>query len=483
MSGKQESAALTNFILVPALFLLSLTVAMATVLYPEWTIVIIGLVVGGGTAVIIAMRWPEVFLILALWTNFMKSAYIPRLVVGEFGATPVMVFTILATVGFCIQTATGKRRLILPPGFWFLLLFAVFTTLSLLVAQNFRLGFGAYVRTLLDWMLFFLLVQMLTDRRRIRQLVTILLIQALVMVGWGIIAGIQLELTQVSRRSLFFWEQFQKNDFAAYLGFVLVLALATFLLSKSRPIKLLAATLMAGVPIGWMFTFSRGGFLAIIVCLLVFLALERNKRLLQQSFLITLLIGFLGLAVITLAPANVRSLAIDGLQSMLTGESNVARHTDTIAFRLELAQAAGEVIASRPLLGVGFNHWQLYSPITTRVYDPQVGEFRETGYSIHNRYLLIAANSGLIALLGYVGFLIAVIINSFQCRRYTPIWMRTYLHVFIATVLGLQVALWFAPSVTWEWPTLGILVGILNVARWEKNSPQKMQAEDQLHNM
>jgi O-antigen ligase len=468
----------SNLILFPIFLLLSLFIAITSVYKLELAIGGIGLIVGGTAVLLLSVRWPETFLILAVWTSFMKSAYIPGLAVGEFGATPYMVFTIMAALGFSIQIITGKRHLILPTGLGFFLLFLAFTTLSLLIVQNFRLAIGVYVRNALDWILLLLLVQMLTDQKKVGKLVTALLIQAVFVVGWGLLAGAQLEILNMPRRSLFFWQQFQKNDFAAYLGIVLVLSLATVTLAKSWRTKLLALLLLAAVPIGWVFTFSRGGFLAILVCLVVFLALERNKKRLRQSFVAIVLVGLLGLGFIIFSSSEARNLALDGLRSIATGESEAERHTDTIAFRLELDKVAVKVIAEHPFLGVGFNQWQFYSPITTRVYDPQADEFRETGYSVHNRLLLIAANNGLLTLSGYIGFLVVALVYSLHVRRSANVYMRTYLHVFIAAVIGMQVALLFAPSVTWEWASLGILIGMAKVAKNDmKNFHKKIVYE------
>lgn len=467
MNKEVEKAIQVNPAFILFVFAGILLTAVATVFFPKLVIVAFGALLGGTLTLLVAIRWPMAFVLLALLTNFMKSAYIPGLAFGEFGATPYMVSTTLAAAGLIGQILLGKRRLIVPPGFWFLSVFFVFTTLSLLIVRDFRIAIGAYARTVFDWMLFFSLVQMLNSLRRVRQLIAILLIQALIVVTWGIVAGIQLELTGAPRLSVFFWQQFQKNDFAAYLGLILVLALATFSVAESKSRKLIAIVLMAAVPVGWMFTFSRGGFLAILVCLIAFLALERNKKLLHRAFLATFFLGFLGVAIIALVPAESRTLAIDGLQSIVTGESAAERHTDTIDFRLQLVQVGIEVIASKPWLGVGFNQWQFYSPLLTQVYDPQAGEFRLTGFSIHNRYLLIAANSGLIALVGYLGFLLSVLVSAVHERRFANAWGRAYLNVFIAAALGLQVAMLFAPSVLWEWPVFGILIGISNVMKME----------------
>ncbi|HIP69884.1 MAG TPA: hypothetical protein EYH05_00635 [Anaerolineae bacterium] len=447
--------------------ILTLAVAGGMALTAQGLIIVFTLLVAGTLGLAVAYKWPDMFVILALWTHFLKGVFIPKLAIGEFGATPFMVFVTLAAAGYGLQILRGKRRLILPVGLPFLILFMLFTTLSLLVVQDFRAAIGVYFRTVLDWVLLFGLVQMIISRQRMQQLVYALLAQAAVVVTWGIFAGIQLERLNVPRNTLFFWRQFQKNDFAAYLAFVAVLALATLLVSKTRWEKIVSLALLLMVPLAWMFTFSRGGFLAIVVSLFLFIALERRKRLLRRLFLIIALIGTLGVIMIAVAPSSTRDLAIDGLVSIVSGESSAQRHTDTIEFRVEIAQSAAEIIIENPILGVGFNQWQFYSPVKTRIFEAQTGEFREVGFSIHNRYLLIAANSGLIALAAYLGFLFTVLYSGLKARRYARLWTKTYLHALIAAVIGIQIALLFAPLVVWEWPTLGILIGLIHLAEIE----------------
>lgn len=445
--------------------ILALVVAVGMALASQVLIIVFTLLVAGTLGLAVAYKWPDIFVILALWTHFLKGVFIPKLVVGEFGATPFMIFVTLAAAGYGLQILLGKRRLVFPVGLPFLILFMLFTTLSLLVVQDFRAAIGVYFRTVLDWLLLFVLVQMLISRQRMQQLVYALLAQAAVVVTWGILAGIQLERLNVPRNTLFFWREFQKNDFAAYLAFVAVLSLATLLVSKTRWEKLLSLLLLLMVPLAWMFTFSRGGFLAIAVSLFLFIALERRKRLLRRLFIIIALIGTLGVIMISLAPSSTRDLAIDGLLSIVSGESSAQRHTDTIEFRVEIARAAAEIIIEKPILGVGFNQWQFYSPVKTRIFEAQTGEFREVGFSIHNRYLLIAANSGLLALVAYLGFLFTILYSGFKSRNYAGLWTKTYLNAFIAAVIGIQIALQFAPSVVWAWPALGILIGFTQMAK------------------
>ena len=467
MIREQDTRSQASLVWIP-LLLLSLVAAAAAVFYPVLAMASIGLLIGGTIAVMLSARRPEIFLVLAIWTNFLKALYLPGLSVGEFGATPYLLFTTLAVIGFSIQVLSGKRRLILPIGLIPFFLFASFTTLSLLIAQDFRIAFGSYVRTIFDWAMYFLLSQMIVDRRNFQRLMNAILVQAVVVVVWGIIAGIEVEILDVQRRALLFWDQFQKNDFAAYLGVVLVVSLATFLIEKKRLNKWTALFLMFLVPVAWMFTFSRGGLLAIVVCLLVFISLERRKRLLQRLIQITALILITGSVVIAVSRSETRDLAIEGLKSLVGSENVAERHIDTIEFRFLVAEAAVEVFFDRPLLGVGFNQWQLYSPHTRLVYDPQAGELRETGSSIHNRLLMIATNSGIIALIGYLFFTATVFVVAQKSRDHVGIELRAYLNAFIAALVGIQVALLFAPTMVWEWPVFGILAGLINLAEIEK---------------
>lgn len=460
---------------------ITLLVVFSTVLLSaEWIIIVLsaGLLTILGLS--IAYKWPDMFVILAIWVHFLKGLFIPKLSLGDFGTTPFMVFVTLAVVGYGLQIILGKRQFVLPVGFLFLLIFIGFTTFSLLVVQDFRAAIGVYFRTVLDWALFFVIVQMIVSRKRMQQLIYALLLQAVVVVSWGILAGIQLERLNVPRNTLFFWRQFQKNDFAAYLAIVIVIALATILVSKIRWEKLFSLYLLIMAPLAWVFTFSRGGFLAIVISVGVFIALERRKRILQRLFIMLFIVGLFSLTTVTLAPSSTRDLALDGLISIVSGESTAQRHTDTIEFRFALAEYATGIIAEKPILGVGFNQWQFYSPVKTRIYEAQTGQFREVGFSIHNRFLLIAANSGIIALVGYIGYLIFVILLGVRSRRYANQWTKTYLNAFISSIIGIQVALLFAPFVVWEWPTLGILAGLINLVEIETKGTLSLMQRIQL---
>ena len=426
------------------------------------------LAVGGMVLLWAAFRRPDVFLILALWTNFLKAFYIPQLDFGKYGVAPYMLFTALAVAGYGLQVIIGRKKIIIPPGFLFLLIFMGGTTVSSLFVHDLRMTFGVYVRDVLQWLIFFLLFQMVSNRQDLKRLVDALLAQAVVVVSWGIITGLQINYLGIYKSRLLFWQQFQKNEYATYLAFVLVLSLATISVSLGKKVKLrkyVAFALILLVPIAWMFTYSRSGFLGIISALVFFLALDRGKKIVSLLFRRGPIIVLVVLVLLLAFSSEARDLAVDGVLSLINplDASSEALNTN-VERRIELLLTALEIVAKHPISGIDYSQWLEYAPLESGHFDPQLGEMVVVGLSVHNRYLSIAVQSGLIALFGYLGFLFVVFRAGLRARRYAKHWLRTYINALLAAFAGYQIAVLFLPVFLWEWPILGILLALVKIA-------------------
>lgn len=446
--------------------LVSFIIGFSAILITQRSIKIVFVVIGVLIIFWFTLKRPIVFVFLAILTNFLRTFFIPGLSVGQFGVAPYMMFETLAIMGYGYQIISGRRQLILPIGWKFLFAYFAFSTISLFFVLNFRIVAGVYVRTVLDWFLLFLIIQIIVDRYTFNKLIWVILVQSLILTIWGIFAGMAIKEIKLAGL-IFFWNQFQKNDFAAYLAVASVLALSTLLVGKRHRQKWLSLILLPLIPVAWLFTYSRAGFLAIIVSVGTFLVLERNKQLLKKLLGWLLIFSIISSIGIALSPAITKNLAFDGLRSLVGEKTTTQRHTDTIEFRIVLLKAAAKELSQNPLFGLGFNQWQYYSPFQTRVFDQQTGEYREVGMAIHNKYLGMATNQGLLALFSYWGFVLLVLITAFQVRRSADLYLRTYLHAFIGALVGTQLAMQFAPDMLWEWPVLAILVGIVNLIQIE----------------
>ena len=87
---------------------------------------------------------------------------------------------------------------------------------------------------------------------------------------------------------------------------------------------------------------------------------------------------------------------------------------------------------------------------------------------IHNRHLQIATTSGIFALLAYLGFVSTILFWGMRSRRVSHGIVRSLLHALIAFLVAGQITMTVMTGFLWEWPTFGILVGLINLAEIER---------------
>ncbi len=182
------------------------------------------------------------------------------------------------------------------------------------------------------------------------------------------------------------------NVLADYLTFMLPPAIALLLLARPSlgrwgiPVVLLAALSATALTL----TLSRGGWLSFLAGTLVLAAIAVRKRTmdLQRALLFAGLLALFFATVATLFPATLlRITAPDG---------------HSTEARLAMMDQALLVIEHHPLLGVGFGAYnQAAQNILPESYALMPGAFRDALLKgvVHNKYLLVASEHGLIGLL------------------------------------------------------------------------------------
>ena len=145
---------------------------------------------------------------------------------------------------------------------------------------------------------------------------------------------------------------------------------------------------------------SRGAFIAFALTtflLIVYFFKKTNKR---KFFLPTISIA------IILAGYFISSGLINSKDTNIINERvssiNVDRTDDSIDERLRFYSAAVKSISKNPIFGIGIGNWK----IETIQYDAKNLEGYRVANHAHNDFLQVAAESGLIALLFFLGFLI-----------------------------------------------------------------------------
>ncbi|WP_347862273.1 O-antigen ligase family protein [Salimicrobium sp. PL1-032A] len=158
-----------------------------------------------------------------------------------------------------------------------------------------------------------------------------------------------------------------------------------------------------------LLTFSRGGLLVMIFLLLVYLALNNPLRQLKTmlglgvAFVISLYISvvYFKLDIIGVLQSRIEDFSQDGGSG-----------------RIELWERAWEYFADNPLTGLGAYNFADYNRL----------EFNDD-LTVHNTFLDILADAGLIGIFGYLLFLGLLLFQLFQYRiyRHEPYLFLTFL--------------------------------------------------------
>jgi O-antigen ligase len=177
------------------------------------------------------------------------------------------------------------------------------------------------------------------------------------------------------------------NPAAAYLAMMIGLVASSLFSRQSRGDKCLAAIGLAGAILALIFTLSRGGWCAFLVGFAMLMTFGGSRVRRKGAVVVGLLII---LFVLPLAPA---------IHERLTGDDNGAG-----AARMPLNRLAIAMIADHPLLGIGANNFPLaMQPYVAHNFS---GEFL---YCVHNSYLLVCSETGIIGCLVFVWFLAGIV--------------------------------------------------------------------------
>ena len=253
------------------------------------------------------------------------------------------------------------------------------------------------------------------------------------------------------------------NSASAYLGMFLTLPLS-ILFSKFRVhYKILAlGCLVLGVP-ALLVTLSRGGLIAFIVSTFILSLLLTSRGWMPKVF--PLVLGTVVLVTLLVFSNNILSSGLFG-----------AERSQNALGRLPLLYLALDMIREHPILGVGANNFTIvmWSYIT-----PDFS--RSWLYAVHNKYLLVFAETGFIGLMTFLWFLGSVVRQGWQTWR---IHDRTYSLLALALMAGIighMVHMQFdlfsnRPLVQSLWLSAGLLVALHNLTTADTNTFKPVNA-------
>ena len=206
----------------------------------------------------------------------------------------------------------------------------------------------------------------------------------------------------------------EKNRYAQIMLMLVPLAIMQATAERRRGVKLVALGCAALAAIATALTFSRGAALAAAIVLLAMVALRyvRLTHVLAAIALITIVL-------LAVPQYGERVTSVGALLSLLSDEPPGAETDNSLLSRATENLTALSVWADHPIVGVGPGEFPAYY----RDYADEIGlSVRAQDREAHNLYLGIAAESGSLGLIAFLG---AVIVTLWQLSRARRAALRT----------------------------------------------------------
>ncbi len=206
------------------------------------------------------------------------------------------------------------------------------------------------------------------------------------------------------------------NNAAGYLSLLLAPAASLLLTDLGRLHKWLAIAVLGLGGVALIFTFSRGGWIAFALSITVLCLLAWCHR--SRSLAVpTAVIVVLALLYLPFQSA---------ISDRLFGDDRGSAES-----RMPLMEVAFRTIEDNPVLGVGSNN---YAVVMDRYL---TSEFRRSFlYAVHNKYLLVWAETGFGGLLAYLAFLLGTLRKGWQCWKLNDHLLSPFGLGFTAALAG-----------------------------------------------
>lgn len=145
---------------------------------------------------------------------------------------------------------------------------------------------------------------------------------------------------------------------------------------------------------------SRGAFIAFAFIVILMITYSILKRV--NNFIISSSILILPILISYLIFSNIIVSGDDNLINQRVSSIQIDREDDSIDQRLRFYDAAIESIKENPLMGIGIGNWKIKS----MKYDAKYATAYRVPFHAHNDFLQVAAESGVLASLFFILFLL-----------------------------------------------------------------------------
>ncbi|MDD5085394.1 MAG: O-antigen ligase family protein [Candidatus Omnitrophica bacterium] len=412
---------------------------------------------------------------MKFWIEKIKT-FIPK--AHEFALTAFIISVPLSkAVAECLLILSivlwAARKIILGEP-WFretgysliLLAFLVSSSFSLFGSENLFESMRGMLKLLRHLLIFFMVVDTFRTEEGIARLVKLIIAGWLIVLldgvwqyhyGFDLIRRAPIDFSSVHIRIGSSLKNF--GIFAAFILFYIPLFISIALTKSLKKTERVLGLILLVLSLVCLYhTHSRGAWIASALAILFFGVISGRK-------IIIFLVVAASLTAVLLMP---RSVLI---------HLDIENKEQSVVERFVLWQRALDVIAARPLFGIGINTYS----ISHKKYDKHQS-YRVRGYYAHNGYLQMAAETGLVTLgifLFFIARLFLSFIKSLRCpvsepKRVLLFWLASGLFGFLAYACA-DTILHNKPTLYLFWFMCGLAVAVM---RLSAISPQPSAKEN-----
>jgi O-antigen ligase len=312
---------------------------------------------------------------------------------------------------------------------------------------------------------FALVLSIVGERRAVRWLLYAFVLGAALSVAWGL-AKTGLSPSKYAGGEAAVGGRFQggsgdPNYLAAVLVPAIVLAAGLAATTRSTLQRLGLAGAVAVVAAGLVATQSRGGLLAAGVCCLVAFAVWKGRRRLIAGLVVLFVVG-LG-ALLAASPSALQRI-------------KNASDSGSGSGRVDIWRVAWHVTTDHPLFGVGLSQFPQVSPHYVRQTGTlgYVGLIVDRKIVVHNLYLQLWAETGIVGLLGFLTIVgVSLRASSTAAKRFAAVGdgeLEMLSRAAFVALVGVLTASFFLSNISdrriWVLLALGpVLAGMAGRAR------------------
>ncbi len=343
----------------------------------------------------------------------------------------------------------------------FALIFFIVGFFSIFVAEDQGDALKEAIPSILYAILFFVTVAFVRKPEDFRRVVWILIIigtfesiLSVIQVRFGIFLGgewrtSQVHLNQGLQEADLRTEGTTTNPIllAIYLQMVIPFAVGQFFLVHRKWIKifLISATML--MLYGWYYTFARTSVISMAIMALIAVAIAQRKvRYIFVSLAAAVIVVFV---LFVISPDSI----MQKLNS-LWGVGILNPVFDSFRFRIESILGGWNLFMHNPLFGVGYgqaiSHYVPFLPSwANSPHHPLV---------IHNTFMVIASEQGIISLVAFIGLWVCALCSVFRAIH----WPETgpFARVLLIILIGIFISIQVTPMIKEVWLVLALAIAL-----------------------